>query len=1054
MSLQGIYACTIREAARLIFYGYISNSSKARYYQRGQNIYFDGWHGLGASAVLVAIAELAGSRQERGFDIVIHVDCLVWESKREMQRSIAEELKLDITAMELLDEKDEADDFSGVDKSDRAELDEVGQLIYNVTKGRKMLVIFHNGSDDEIDLARFGLPVFDSGNIVLWTFRGRFRLDPMIQFRVRYAHYDLLAFPSDGTNSDWKFNLAHEEASQVRNDISPDIIIDCFFYWCLLYFDHEGLIDYDEDAHASNCWVCDGIIPPGDSAWQIGQRLHEAMRLEFVPPKQHSPEMFSWFPFEQLQEKKSVWILVTSMDVKNKNIEVVPEEATSYFVTLEKYDHLTTLPKNLFHKSSKLRVLRLSCCTFSFASPPFTVCRSLKFISVDSCTNEDAELIGGTHKEKVNEWEFLKSLWVLDIRDTNSDWILSPSKMRLMTELRELNIKAAGNISCVQNIPKLEFKLLCNLRKLRVIGTSTFFTTLVRDAFMGMQKLELLDLSGNSDMEFLPNILAASRLRVLILDGCTGLQQVEPDTLPKSLESFSFDGFGRASRWRNSMHMPEKKVRPSGHANKEPPRVSKISLQGCGGLKNIFLRGLPNLKELNLSDTAIKELDLEDLQVVQIECLFLMGCRNLCRLKWTVGGYPHVKLLCIDFRGKEESGPIDDCCQYYSCSEVQQEASQQMVHIVITDAKFLRAFSIGGLDNYIPGITGSNQHFHIHLASSGGQRTDIGNKEERVNTPSTTRYPYMDVLNKVIKKDANSEACTQHLPLGCHIEIAKGGRNWLSGEQMNRIEHLMAKAESFHMHDHPYVTTGGLETNMYTHHFPNIRWCCFHRCPKLHTIFPVDNMPMKVTSFEKMQTLCVSHLLAVQSVWSRKLRFSRNFPGPLCAFQKLHHIHLHSCPRLKFVLPWSFHSLASLETIHIRYCGELRQIFPKWEDYNGEFVSTRIEFPSLKHVYLHELPMLEHICEIDMLAPALDTIFLRGCWNLIKLPAISSGRSLDNPLAVVDCEKDWWDNLNWDGLEASRPLFSPRHSCYYKKVQPRVSVLRYILEFLLVEHIS
>jgi hypothetical protein len=72
----------------------------------------------------------------------------------------------------------------------------------------------------------------------------------------------------------------------------------------------------------------------------------------------------------------------------------------------------------------------------------------------------------------------------------------------------------------------------------------------------------------------------------------------------------------------------------------------------------------------------------------------------------------------------------------------------------------------------------------------------------------------------------------------------------------------------------------------------------------------------------------------------------------------------------------------------------------------------------------------------------LETIKLIGCRSLRQLPAIHVGRQQDKPLAVVNCEKDWWDKLQWDGLEASRRLFSPRHSRYYKKNIPRGSLLR------------
>jgi hypothetical protein len=44
----------------------------------------------------------------------------------------------------------------------------------------------------------------------------------------------------------------------------------------------------------------------------------------------------------------------------------------------------------------------------------------------------------------------------------------------------------------------------------------------------------------------------------------------------------------------------------------------------------------------------------------------------------------------------------------------------------------------------------------------------------------------------------------------------------------------------------------------------------------------------------------------------------------------------------------------------------------------------------------------------------------------------------------VDCEKEWWNKLEWDGKKARhhRSLFRPRHSKYYKKTLLRSSVLR------------
>ncbi|KAM0919386.1 hypothetical protein ACQ4PT_008290 [Festuca glaucescens] len=359
-------------------------------------------------------------------------------------------------------------------------------------------------------------------------------------------------------------------------------------------------------------------------------------------------------------------------------------------------------------------------------------------------------------------------LWVLDIRRTRWDWILSPLKMALMTELRELNLINAGASMSDWCMAKLEMAWLCNLRWLRVINSSSFLTTLVEDPFKGMQKLELLDLSGNSAMEVLPNLSAASGLKVLILDGCDGLQHVKPDAVSASLESFSFDGFGRASRWKHSLQIvPEKTVRSSSRDNQELVKVSKISLEGCARLKNVFLRGLPNLEELNLSETAIQALDLEAMKVKKLERLFLIGCEKLRRVQWLDARNPPLKLLCVDTRPKARRLMDGDCQQSHSYSQLQEFA-----HVQATDARFFGGF----------GVFSSN--FHLHLSSTRqlpGTKETVGNicSSDVLDLVPVVRssFPYSDVLYKVAHED-NGEDCSKHpytqlLPSDRHIELPK-----------------------------------------------------------------------------------------------------------------------------------------------------------------------------------------------------------------------------------------------------------------------------------------
>jgi hypothetical protein len=136
--------------------------------------------------------------------------------------------------------------------------------------------------------------------------------------------------------------------------------------------------------------------------------------------------------------------------------------------------------------------------------------------------------------------------------------------------------------------------------------------------------------------------------------------------------------------------------------------------------------------------------------------------------------------------------------------------------------------------------------------------------------------------------------------------------------------------------------------------------------------------------------------------------------------------------------------LSSLETLHIVCCGDLRQVFPVEAGFltmiAAEHQNGMLEFPRLKDLYLDQLSSLRQICEAKIFAPNLKTVRIRGCWGLKRVPAIDR----DGFPAIVDCEKDWWNNLEWDGLDVGHhpSLFMPCHSRYYKKQILRSTVLR------------
>jgi hypothetical protein len=73
-----------------------------------------------------------------------------------MQKKIAEHLKLDHETMAMFDNQDEGDVFNSVDHSSRDVIRRVSEVIDQTLGYKKIIMIFLNGSDDEIDVSRFG----------------------------------------------------------------------------------------------------------------------------------------------------------------------------------------------------------------------------------------------------------------------------------------------------------------------------------------------------------------------------------------------------------------------------------------------------------------------------------------------------------------------------------------------------------------------------------------------------------------------------------------------------------------------------------------------------------------------------------------------------------------------------------------------------------------------------------------------------------------------------------------------------------------------------------
>ncbi|TVT97297.1 hypothetical protein EJB05_57459, partial [Eragrostis curvula] len=852
------------------------------------------------------------------------LDCSEWKSRRSLQRKIAEELKFDQTTMNMFDKQDEEDDFSGVDQVSRDLINDVSIMIDKTLREHSFIIIFLNGSDDELDLIDFGVPPFSTfaNNIMIWSFKRR----PLT------------------LQDTWKYYFSRLEA-KLR--FTPLFVYS--------YFHIQEL-----------------------TPSEFGDLLHE-----------EAASIVARHPF--YNKKPCRWVSLTS-----KNLKVDDRE------------------------------------------PPFLQCRGLRFLGLDHCINN----LTTEGEGYCIEWAFLHSLWVLDLRYTDWDEILAEEKIDLMANLMDLNIEG---LRCWQFLNQLQTRLPY-LRRLRIIRPTQQekISADTSISFVERTKLEILDLSGNSEMKKLPtNLSNACVLQVLVLDGCDGLENVDaPTEIPSSLTSFSLDSYGPAHHGTSSnIELPPESsyTKHFYDQDKKDVKTIKISLQGCKQLSILFLRGLSNLMELDLSGTALTVLDFGSMvvDVPRLKRLFLLGCGFLRAIKWgsILEQQLQLELLCIDTRPGTWTRP----------SPTKHDPSHFQVHAVLADVRLARSLWTLAYEK-----RELNVSFDIHVPSSGIVDCETLRQPEAISNEMTKptelhhhclANQYDDVLTEIRDTPTPIEAFPEP-PAGrldSHVEINCGGciletELTRSGSYGSLGGIITEFTKSLHVHD------ASINVSMPAGSWTCLKWCRMERFSGSEGA--VFSRCLK--NPDDLEIIWVSEIAMARCVWIN---------GRL--FASLRHLNLRSCPRLEYALPLGANNYSlfpSLKTIHVVHCGDLRHVFALNKDFYSYNPDYGMLFPALAAICLHDLPKLMGICEVTkMFTPNLQTVKIRGCFNLRRLPTVGE---LPPTGCVrwwkpaVEVEKDVWDALEWDGMDARHhPSYyePPVHSRYYRKRRLlRGSLLRYI----------
>ena len=128
---------------------------------------------------------------------------------------------------------------------------------------------------------------------------------------------------------------------------------------------------------------------------------------------------------------------------------------------------------------------------------------------------------------------------MLELSYTDWYWLLSKDMLDLMVDLRELNVKGAGNqsmmhlhrCSCAGSNSR-------SLIKLRVVADDSHKSAPDNDDGSSGDRNQQVSPAVVAS-SFFPDLSSRHILKTVILDGCSNLEQIDCNALPLSLESFT-----------------------------------------------------------------------------------------------------------------------------------------------------------------------------------------------------------------------------------------------------------------------------------------------------------------------------------------------------------------------------------------------------------------------------------------------------------------------------------------------------------------------------------
>ncbi|XVF65781.1 hypothetical protein PTKIN_Ptkin09bG0277900 [Pterospermum kingtungense] len=422
-----------------------------------------------------------------------------------------------------------------------------------------------------------------------------------------------------------------------------------------------------------------------------------------------------------------------------------------------------------------------------------------------------------------------------------------------------------------------------------------------------------------------------------------------------------------------------------------------------------FFDRMPCLKMLNLSNTRIKCLPKTISKLISLETLILCHCERLVMLPSDIGSLKLLQIL--DLRGTEINILPDeiseivslrylDVCFYGSinCSEYANLPQVLICSGIISRLHALESLGI----SVCPGDERWNKCVN--------SITDEVSKLKKL-TSLSFYFPEVELLKLFLQSSVawidqcltkfkfvvghDIKRIVSRVPYYVEIEYGLMDQclRFVNGEKTpDAIVEVLARCSAFYLDHHLDISS---ISKFGIGNISKLKYCIVSECPAVKAI--VDNEDFTEVVFPCLEHLSIHYLWNLEDIWDGVL-----LEG---SFAMLRTLHVHACPKLKYVFKISMlRFISNLEELVVNDCTAIEKIIV--DDTTTE--QSHISFSNFKRLTLHYLPALDNIWEGAW--PLVEYIHVYSCPDLKK---INLDLELKHTLKEIKGEKNWWDALEW-----------------------------------------